>query len=81
MQRAEVVAGWVRSENVSALMTWLSFFVDYAYDESDWQAVGGSLAGNRCRQRVRLIRLPAGGGPAFDRLARTDGIPLVRRLR
>jgi hypothetical protein len=63
MRRAEVVAGWVRSENVSALMTWLSFFVGYAYDDSDWQAVEAALPGTDADNASGWYDYPLVGTP------------------
>ena len=37
------VSGWVWPSNVRQLFTWLSLYVGYAFDESDWQAIETAL--------------------------------------
>ncbi len=37
------VSGWVRSSNVRQLFRWLSLYVGYGFDESDWHAIAAAL--------------------------------------
>jgi hypothetical protein len=37
------VGGWVLPGNVRALFSWLSLFVSYDFDDSDWQAIEQAL--------------------------------------
>ena len=38
------VGGWVWPGNVKPLLRWISFYVGYSFDDSDWQTIEAALS-------------------------------------
>lgn len=57
------VSGWVRSVNVQHLFRWLSLYVGYGFDETDWQAIAAARPDTDNDTEQGWYEYPVAGSP------------------
>ncbi len=76
------VGGWVWPSNVEPLLRWVSLFVGYSFDDSDWQALEAALPSTDAEAADGWYDYPLMGTPPVQvYLARNVGAsPVMVRV-
>jgi hypothetical protein len=76
------VDGWVWQGNVEPLLRWVSHYVGYSFDQTDWQAVQVALPSTNADTADGWYEYPLVGTPPLTvSLARNvDALPVMVRI-